>query len=914
MSDSILEKYLNENKLKHLAQDSLEKFAEISRLASAKLSEDISFNSGVLAAPNHAAYRKLRGISTTMRKEYEKLKFEPANRRVVIYFTQNKEVKEYYICRATPLTNSNNMISYRSPMGRLAALEVGEEYDLGEETKLPCYDEQDIIKIQDATFIPIIRNGSWDSRRTEYRDKEEPNFKTINSLIKILEQIEEVDPSQYLEKYLQEFEEKNNITEGIRREIVEKFSLRDQVFLDMQQDNIFRLPLNYSLLLLGPAGTGKTTTLIRRLGQKLDFEYGLMDDEKNLVRSIFRNEEEYKLSWIMFTPTNLLKSYLKEAFNRESVPASDDHITTWESYRNELGRDTLRILQTTKFEAGFSPDNNVLTMEEGFDGWVELFYEFQDWLMARYVNELIEAFKKSKKFGFFGNEGFTSKCGDLLNRASASGKIQLDEVFAILLISHKNISELYKKEKGNIDEIIKRNLGVLVKSDQDFPDKYADFLASLEKSESSEADEVDVLDSEIVDEEDDEKLSTNAKIRMVFRRYRDFLLWLASKPSGHESGKSKSKKAKQLEWFGNNLPSTDVLRALNQSAEKLKCLGILNNPLNKFFNSIAQMYGKFRKERQSENKFYNPDSALRKKISYSELDFLIYTKLKIAAELLRNNLINQDDSSFTTSLKAVKNKYQAQVFVDEAPDFSPMQLGSMKLLAHPKLNSFFACGDFNQRLVSEGSKDAKFLIDFLPGGIQQEYISIPYRQTNSLYNFSLKILQLAGSTPEEVKSQKNMYANEGYLPALGENLKDADISVWLAERILEIENTLDGKIPSTAILVPTEEDVAPIAGQLKKILNEKSSILVQACHEGLTIGDGRAVRVFDIKHIKGLEFEAAFFVSLDTLAHIYPDLILNYLYVGATRAAQFLGVTCTTSLPYELGKLLKNEFVADWHA
>ena len=47
-----------------------------------------------------------------------------------------------------------------------------------------------------------------------------------------------------------------------------------------------------------------------------------------------------------------------------------------------------------------------------------------------------------------------------------------------------------------------------------------------------------------------------------------------------------------------------------------------------------------------------------------------------------------------------------------------------------------------------------------------------------------------------------------------------------------------------------------------------------------------AIRVFDIKHIKGLEFEAAFFVSLDRLALLYPDLIGNYLYVGATRAAQ----------------------------
>jgi len=49
----------------------------------------------------------------------------------------------------------------------------------------------------------------------------------------------------------------------------------------------------------------------------------------------------------MFTPTELLKQYLKEAFAREGVPASDLRIRTWQDYRRELARNAFGVLRTT---------------------------------------------------------------------------------------------------------------------------------------------------------------------------------------------------------------------------------------------------------------------------------------------------------------------------------------------------------------------------------------------------------------------------------------------------------------------------------------------------------------------------------------------------------------------------------------
>lgn len=55
----------------------------------------------------------------------------------------------------------------------------------------------------------------------------------------------------------------------------------------------------------------------------------------------------------MFTPTKLLKHFVKEAFNREQVPASNERIKTWEIQRNELARNALGILQSSTDKGKF---------------------------------------------------------------------------------------------------------------------------------------------------------------------------------------------------------------------------------------------------------------------------------------------------------------------------------------------------------------------------------------------------------------------------------------------------------------------------------------------------------------------------------------------------------------------------------
>ena len=104
--------------------------------------------------------------------------------------------------------------------------------------------------------------------------------------------------------------------------------------------------------------------------------------------------------------------------------------------------------------------------------------------------------------------------------------------------------------------------------------------------------------------------------------------------------------------------------------------------------------------------------------------------------------------------------------------------------------------------------------------------------------------------------------------------------------------------------------MVPLAEQLDRVLLE-NNLRVVACSKGQVVGQDSDIRVFDIQHIKGLEFEAVFFIGVDRLAAKQPSLFDKFLYVGATRAATYLGITCEQSLPQNI-EALRSQFVNDW--
>jgi DNA helicase IV len=106
--------------------------------------------------------------------------------------------------------------------------------------------------------------------------------------------------------------------------------------------------------------------------------------------------------------------------------------------------------------------------------------------------------------------------------------------------------------------------------------------------------------------------------------------------------------------------------------------------------------------------------------------------------------------------------------------------------------------------------------------------------------------------------------------------------------------------------------VLPVTEALNAALANENTQVV-ACHKGQIMGQDNDVRVFDVQHIKGLEFEAVFFIGIDRLAMLHPQLFDKFLYVGTTRAATYLGFTCDDALPSAISTL-RSVFVSDWKA
>jgi len=110
----------------------------------------------------------------------------------------------------------------------------------------------------------------------------------------------------------------------LRRRIAERFELADVPVVDRSQGDIWRVSIRKFIVITGAPGTGKTTTAIKRIAQKTDAA-ALVDggEVTGIPVDILRSWLEGPKNWVLFTPSELLRSYLREALNQEGLAATD---------------------------------------------------------------------------------------------------------------------------------------------------------------------------------------------------------------------------------------------------------------------------------------------------------------------------------------------------------------------------------------------------------------------------------------------------------------------------------------------------------------------------------------------------------------------------------------------------------------
>lgn len=870
---------VREAHLKEVASHTLTFFEETAAVAQKRLagSTPVRAVSGekVLASSANnmtgdRAVQNLASINSNELRELTQLASEPAIARIVLSDEDGRE-QVYFIARAgtlPPSVSQAPMASYRSPIGRLATLRVGQDEDVRTSRGLRNYELR-----ERAALHPTLKRGEWDSLNTVINSVGSGPV-TVVSLRELL-RTKTPEGADYLESLMAESVAAENVLQGIRRDVRRKMGLRDQPLLDQIQDGIFRIPLNSKVVVLGPPGTGKTTTLIKRLGLKLDNQY-LEDEENRVITQTVAGLNNHARSWMMFSPTELLKQYVKEAFAREEIAASDERIKTWADYSRDIARNKLGVLRTDTSNGPFVYRPVLDTFQSTtWTRQTEWFDDFQLWQVGEFWKELtIFAGRLA------GNaDQIIARLGRRLSTVIV-GDFSSAEKFIGIAANSEELQTLIDRLRALTDDKIRNGLGKLFRENPDLLGRLMRFVITLDDG----AEEADDLDGE-EDEETRRPTDRAAAIDACVRALRSQARAAAMDRTFVKTGRY----GRIIEFLGGNVLSQDQLKSVGVNLLVQTAAQRLMSPLARFVSGVPRRYRRFRRERQSEGRWYRLEGFAAADIGPIETDAVLLAMLRNARDLLRDIRIstNVDQGPYAT-LRTVQGLFRTQIVVDEATDFSPVQLACMAALCDPAADSFFACGDFNQRVTAWGTRSKSELFWAVPKIAVQE-IRISYRHSLQLNELAHGIALLSDPTAVKTELPEDVI-NEGVKPVVAKGLFESlEVADWLAARIGEVER-LTGAMPSIAVLVNGEEEVDSLAKALDAALAERS-IRAVACLNGQTVGQDNDVRVFDVQHIKGLEFEAVFFVAVDELSERLPELFDKFLYVGTTRAATFLGLT-----------------------
>jgi uncharacterized ubiquitin-like protein YukD len=684
--------------------------------------------------------------------------------------------------------------------------------------------------------------------------------------------------------------------------------------LDKFQDDFCRLPLKSTNLLVGSPGTGKTTSLIKRLVYKSDLTHLIETDEIEL-------ENDKLKSWVMFTPNELLKSYLKEAMNKEGLLATDTQVITWEKERDELGRDVLKFLKTNN-SGRFSPikKNEILTTNTSSDliEYTTKFIEFFSMTIQDSFSNAIKVLERNKpepdiiskdNFGIAQNfNEFTNECKLLFEKVQGR-KISDDDYKTLQLIEgFQAIKPQLLNLRSQIRTLVDKILNNLIATNPQIIEKVSEIILARdnlveERDENVTENEISLeLEEDEVNETEQEEIDLRIQAK---RQIRSVII-------KHSESLALDIKVKNK----NQLLILEMILPLLTDENTLEFLGKINISLrqrifslldySRILDSISLFYDKFRlKLIKNESAFLNKDGiefAKKKKISHNEIDVLIYVILRFAEKIFSEKRNFLEDETNFDLLENIKTCYRTQIAVDETSDFSAIQLGCMYHLAHPKYKSVSFSGDLMQRVTGIGVSDWKEC-DFFSNKIRKRELRISYRQTPTLLKIASKLYKnIIGQEPPFKSSYSDVSQDPKPLKFKVDG--DEDLSEWIVNRISEIYKINGEQLPSIAIFVPEENDIDSVYEAVHEQLYEVS-IDVEKCKEGKVLGTGSKVRIFSVEFIKGLEFEGVFLIGIDDIYKKSADLLDKYLYVGLTRATTFLGVTYKEQFPVK-SNFLKN--------
>lgn len=700
-----------------------------------------------------------------------------------------------------------------------------------------------------------------------------------------------------LEKEIEDSKEKIKQTQSfIRKDL----ALRDQHFLDESQENAKRSHLydGVPLVIEGGPGTGKTTTMIQRLKflispQALEEYEAPLTAEQILALTDINVRDN---NWLYFSPTEKLLSYLQANMRGEYLNANENNTTTLDSFRNKM----LMAYKLRKPESDGpfklykikNADENTLILNA--KGAVR---EFEKFCISNITNILMNA-SKLKTSDYSWHELAQSI------KAYCKRAENVKDIDALIRL----LNSLYDNERRSVtsiekqlaDELSKKALFVKNKVDEDEEVKSSVINLFEQWRQETIVNQEDEVDENAMDEAEDEEeeiasISYDAKL---FQQIKPILKKLSLQK--YDSKQKLTKRQNDLYSLIKpyiDMVDCSVIGELSWFTKNYAflCRGVESNLLNQ----IPRLYKLFRrKEIELGKKDFNlkllekiqkKDSG--KRLHPEELELIVGFVNNMLLGIYKKSRIRFDGMK-NKYAEAYKENVKPVIGIDEATDYSLIDYYFMVSFRHYDYSTLTMCGDIMQGLNDNGITSWEQLKEFVLPNLEICELKTSYRQLPSLLDMSKQMYfdDLKVEAPYSTKKQRS---DDEPAPICIVSDDEEEKAEWIAKRIIEVYKTYDESMPSVAIFVGEDVNIA----DLVELINDQdylNGIQIYDCSENRTAPNTKAVRVFRISEVKGMEFEVVFFYDIDTaLSGCSTDIMRRYLYVGASRATTHLAATFT---------------------
>jgi len=396
-----------------------------------------------LASPSNVmvgedkAEKQIHAMNSAQRENLRRLLREPFVARVEVDsgFGTAQAVQTFYFARPSAADlaaaiKDARLITLGAPLGRLAEHEAGDTVSVGASGH-----EREVRILKRTVFHPTLQEGIWDAVVKRFEAMPWGDLLEVLGHESLRQALEEIQRRQagplaeedILRRLLKAAAEAEFERQRIRRKVVDRIALRDQPILDKFQGEVFRLPVDRQVMLFGPPGSGKTTTLIKRLAQKRTPD-ALTEEEERVISGYIRDSFLRPDSWAMFSPGELLKKYLSEAFNQEGVPDAGN-VRTWEMERHDLARNVLGILRSSnsgrfQLDSSHSPladqsSSSIAHLHDDFAAYVET-------VLIKRCDDALATLIASK------DENVRQAIQNLRRRFNNDQRLELEDIFRFL--------------------------------------------------------------------------------------------------------------------------------------------------------------------------------------------------------------------------------------------------------------------------------------------------------------------------------------------------------------------------------------------------------------------------------------------------------------------------------------------------